>query len=1813
MTEERKVQLGVTVDASGAKQGFDEVKRDAQYMAQSVAQAGTQAGKAVEGIGNGGNASAQKVDAAAKSMIQSIQRTTAVMEAGSRNSSKYFETLAAQRGVDVNILKPYLTQLDSVAEKQKAAEHALNSTNPALQRIGVSAAQTAAAMRQVPAQFTDIVTALQGGQQPMTVLLQQGGQLKDAFGGIGPAAKALAGYVAGLINPFTLAAGAAVALGVAYSQGSKETDAYNKALILSGNVAGETAGHLQSLAQSVSKSIGTQGEAAAVLAEMAGNTKIASAGFEQFTRVALQMEKAVGKSVSETVKELEQLGDAPLASSEKLNKQYHYLSASIYEQIKALQDQGRTEQAAAIAQKAYADAFDDRSKKLLDNLGYAEKAWNGVAGAAKGAWDAMRDIGRPETSDDLLKKVDAQIQNLQNRIAQFKASGVVRMTGYENELSRLQASRSVIQGGNNRAAIRSSDAAIEQRLNDQRIDWDKAAEQSLTRQQQLTRELTSAKTEGVALGLSEEKINERLVSIRKKYSDIFNDGIESQIEAIKRRNQLEDEGLRRSVAQLQVKQQVGAATEENTISAIANAELNAFDRRKAALQQELELTKTKQNSLKEQQALAGEIANLTEQRLTREKQLENDILLLENKRFRQAVDNYQKTYDGVAQEAQKLREQVYAQEDYNETIGMTREGIAAVEAARLRHLAALREEKADVADLVDISGELGDQYREQAKALRDLADKKQIGAQKDAMVDMWRSIDDAAHDAFVHIEDGGKSVIHRLSDSLKSGIYDLLYQLTVKKWILNIGASITGSLGFSQAASAASAMESGGGLLSSASLYSAGKTLWDGFSTGFAGLQSTITGYAQSGINMFGVNTGSYAGIGAAGPSALASSIGAYVPMIAVAVASYLGAKAISNGYKVDGIGNLLNYSGLGGGLINRAFGMRDKETTNFGIEGDFGSNGFVGRNFADWKQEGGWFRSDRSGSDISALDPLMVGTFSTGVDALKSKTADMAESLGLSADSIESYSKHIRLELTKDEAKNQQMIADLFTSIGEELVTKVADFSGFAKAGETSSATMERLSTSLITTNSWLSMLRQRLFQVSLAGADSASKLADAFGGLENLTNASAAFYQTYYTEGERAQRSAEDMAKALAAVNLSMPKTKDELRNMAASLDLNTESGRQAYAVLLSIAPEFANVAAYTAQAAKDTAAKLISAFSAGGALVPVLDAASAGVKTLATDIGATSTVVGYISRLFLDAQSGLISFSVATGGTISLLTDAQRASLQLNDQMDTLRYNARNASIDIGGLSAALEDVNTETFVETVSLIFQNLADRIREVIGDIANERGAVREAALQIINPTVMSKAAIQSSISGINTALPSNAGVVTALNGLNAANGAQAALDAQKANIVAAYAPIVDSNKALYDKSRADAKTSLNQFQSLLSTFQKSGSYYTVGENFDAGQKFEAHGYSTTGDQTAKNNSTYAAYSQAFDTARTALATYTQYSATYNAKMAEIAAQQATITNSINAATAQAKQAQLAYADALQNFAIDASKSVSKLGRLREETLKYYEAQKQLADLMQNSAAGLRKTVSDYRYSQLTPQQQFDSLQTQFSTAYAMALSTDGETLASYGDKLNSLLNPLLEKAREVYGSDSTYNTFAATVISRAEAIASRLETLTPTDYAADSLAMLGQIDATLSALDESSKSAEKLIVDAINASRDQTVGGLHAVVAALTGQSIPAFASGGDHRGGMALVGERGAEIINTGPARIFNAAQTRDILNGGSSAEQAAETRALREQVANLQAALEAIATYTSKTARQLERFEADGMTVKTDADTPLKTEAA
>jgi lambda family phage tail tape measure protein len=244
-----------------------------------------------------------------------------------------------------------------------------------------------------------------GTRQAQENVVQLGNALSSGDWGSGVRAVAQLGAGAGasaagllaILAPIALATAAVGALAYAFYKGREEQDAYGKGLILTGNSAGMSAGQLGEMARQVSATVGATGKAAEVLALLAGNGKIAGESFTGITQAAVSMQEATGKAVSETVAEFSKLADDPVKASAALNEQYHYLTASVYSQIAALEEQGDHAGAVKLATEQYADAINERTPKILENLSFWEKAYNQVARAA----DNLKNIGRPDINSDI--------------------------------------------------------------------------------------------------------------------------------------------------------------------------------------------------------------------------------------------------------------------------------------------------------------------------------------------------------------------------------------------------------------------------------------------------------------------------------------------------------------------------------------------------------------------------------------------------------------------------------------------------------------------------------------------------------------------------------------------------------------------------------------------------------------------------------------------------------------------------------------------------------------------------------------------------------------------------------------------------------------------------------------------------------------------------------------------------------------------------------------------------------------------------------------------------------------------------------------------------------------------------------------------------------------------------------------------------------------------------------------------------------------------------------------------------------------------
>lgn len=291
--------------------------------------------------------------------------------------------------------------IKETARIQKTVTDTSAQAARSLNTMTISAAQQANAMRMVPAQITDIVTQLQGGQNPLTIMIQQGGQMRDMFGGFGNMFQSLRGMITPVGVAVTGLAAAVGTLAYAYYQGSEESKNFAKSLSLTGGYAGITEGQYRSLAITLANTTGqTVGSIKDIENATIGTGRVGPQNFAAFVQAAARMQKATGQSADQVVADLVRMTDGTTQWASEANKQYHFLSAAQLERIRNLEEQGRKEEAIGIVL--------DAVNKHVQNTA---SMWDFLKLQSSKAWDSMLGIGKADTLDDKLAKVREKLRS----------------------------------------------------------------------------------------------------------------------------------------------------------------------------------------------------------------------------------------------------------------------------------------------------------------------------------------------------------------------------------------------------------------------------------------------------------------------------------------------------------------------------------------------------------------------------------------------------------------------------------------------------------------------------------------------------------------------------------------------------------------------------------------------------------------------------------------------------------------------------------------------------------------------------------------------------------------------------------------------------------------------------------------------------------------------------------------------------------------------------------------------------------------------------------------------------------------------------------------------------------------------------------------------------------------------------------------------------------------------------------------------------------------------------------------------------------
>lgn len=423
---------------------------------------------------------AEKQSAALKNLLGSIDPTIRAFNSLDEQHAQLVAHFEAGRinGAQFEHFNTILNQtrerLSGVAD---VLPEALSRQEAAARRAGISVGQYSAAMRTLPAQFTDIATQLAGGQSPFLILLQQGGQIKDSFGGLSPMLQALRdalfgfneesretsesaagisdaaeglnntseaaeklGRAGGLLNTFNLAIAGTVGLlallaGAAYSS-SQQFDNVARSLILMGGAGFSSMQQLNDAAKAVADNAGASlAESVDTLVQLNDTGKYTADQMSKIAKSILAMGDA-GLDTKAALADFSRLASDPIKALASLNQQYGFVDEAMMKHIITLEKTKGKTAAANEAITLFADTMEDRSNKIVEATDNIGQAWNGIKAFSSDIFGQIGVTVRAWGNQiiDIFELVKASIKDLFLNITSLDAKFTGTIAGWAEKI-----------------------------------------------------------------------------------------------------------------------------------------------------------------------------------------------------------------------------------------------------------------------------------------------------------------------------------------------------------------------------------------------------------------------------------------------------------------------------------------------------------------------------------------------------------------------------------------------------------------------------------------------------------------------------------------------------------------------------------------------------------------------------------------------------------------------------------------------------------------------------------------------------------------------------------------------------------------------------------------------------------------------------------------------------------------------------------------------------------------------------------------------------------------------------------------------------------------------------------------------------------------------------------------------------------------------------------------------------------------------------------------------------------------------------------
>lgn len=1313
-------------------------------------------------------AATEKLNLTQQRLLDSLSKQATIAGQG---KAAWLEMRAAQLGV-ADQAAVYITRLRQAEQAQAGVGGAIKKTAIEFDKYGLSVKQTSAAMRQVPAQFTDIITSLQGGQAPLTVFLQQGGQLKDLFGGAGNAARAFGGYVIGLVNPFTVAAAAVAGFGLAMaSVNSKDAAllALSTQLAATGRASAGAVGEIKALVKELNLIPGvSKASATAIITEFAKVNGIGSDLFKSLGSSVADFAAATGTDLPTAAKKLADAFADPAKGAQALEGALGTLTAAQILTIEKMAAMGDKSGAQVAMMDALKQATEGLAKQGMTPLGEATDKMSN-------AWDALTSsIGNSEafrTANSWLATLIEKVAELTVRLSQMKPPTWLQFLPVVGPaIGALTMAAGSGSGG------RSSSGVVgEWNEGGATGSWGPTASET---EQQVKAAIAATRgyeTQAAAM--------EKLRGVASQAKDAL-----KELESQNRGGSVEAMRLRDSIAAMNEK--LADMGKKGAPKGPTKETISEYDKLIKKLSDELPKAAAEAEAAQmgynkaqtEFLALAGSpawasfsnsqravVASMFEGKIASEEAGEAAKAL--SKSYAEAAAERIKTIQSMERAADSLQSQNDALREEIELIGLSTEQQTLV--LQQRNDVIILTKEATLAELERQSAITGTQTRVEIALASEIDALKErnalLGAKgvKNAAVDAaksaadeWQkttdSINQSLTDSLMRGFESGKDFAKNLRDTVINMFKTMVLRPVISAIVNPVAGAVTGMLGLSGPAQGGGNSVMGG--IQTASnlntLYGAGSQALFG---GAAGASAASLGYANivgmaggDAIGALAAANGMWAGVATgaqaaaqaaiASNAAMAAGTAAALPAGTTAAAAGGGAAGASTG-AMGALSAIPVWGWVAAAVLAAVAIFSKKSTPHTGAGAVYSEAGglqegagiYNGQNFGMGMAEE-YAKGTQEG--VSTIAKGLTQTFD-GIAKAFGKTAgyeiatafadDSSKdgawgSLRISKDGADLLnwndtreSKWAPREFANGEDGYKEYLAEIAKDTRKVLIDM--DLPSWADTmlesiGE--AANMEQLSATL----QQIGVIQTTFVQFGktmegFAGlTDKAFEaLMRASGGFEALSANAGTYYENFYSEAEKTAAVTRSVSEALAQVGVAMPTTRDEFRALVESQLALGESGAEAVAALLGVSGAFASVvpaAADAAGAVEEMVSQITQNLLRDRGRLEADLLRAQGNTTGANAANRLLDISGYT-----EAETALYDYNAALRAQISGLEAASAASAnalqRALDEVDSA-YAALQRSVD------AQRSLVQETINDTRA-VFETLRDNVRSLYGEV----------------------------------------------------------------------------------------------------------------------------------------------------------------------------------------------------------------------------------------------------------------------------------------------------------------------------------------------------------------------------------------------------------------------------------------------------------------------------------------------------------------